>query len=151
MAPARDGPNSECAISRPNGPENQKLIIRRSTAIGLICNMSREVETAVFYPSRPKFQSQLRHPAIYGPRPHGTDTLCAVWHHSRPHRRLWTNPAVLDIYILRSPRSATQMCCPGSRLRSPATSSELGAISAGEITGDCGRSQSRARTARLSS
>ena len=39
-------------------------------------------------------------------------TPCAVWHHSRPHRRLWTIPAVLDIYILRSPRSATQMCCP---------------------------------------
>ena len=49
-----------------------------------------------------------------------TDTPCAVWHNSRPHRRLWTNPAVLDIYILRSPRSVTQMCCPGSRLRSPA-------------------------------
>ena len=77
-------------------------------------------------------------------------TPCAVWHHSRPHRRLWTIPAVLDIYIPRSPRKATQMCCPKSRLRSPAISSELDAISPAELAGDCGRSQSRPRTAHLS-
>ena len=46
-----------------------------------------------------------------------------------------------SMYIPRSPRSATQMRFPGSRLRSPAISSELDAISAGEIAADCGRSR----------
>ena len=68
-------------------------------------------------------------------------TPCAVWHHSRPHRRLWTIPAVLDIYILRSPRSATQMCCPGSRLRSPAICRNLSRRDCVELTGDCVRSR----------
>ena len=30
--------------------------------------------------------------------------LCAVCHHSRPHRRLWTIHGVLDMYILHFPR-----------------------------------------------
>ena len=70
-------------------------------------------------------------------------TPCAVWHHSRPHRRPWTIPAVLDIYIPQFVRSATQTRGSGSRLRSPAISSELDAISPTEIAADCGRSQSR--------
>ena len=55
--------------------------------------------------------------------------LCAVRHHSRPHRRMRTIPGVVDIYILHFPRSATQMQCPNSRLRSRVSSSELDMIS----------------------
>ena len=69
---------------------------------------------------------------------YSTDTPCAVRHHSRPQRRLWTNPAVLDIYILRSPRSASQMRCPGSRLQSPAICRNLSRRDCVELTGDRG-------------
>ena len=77
-------------------------------------------------------------------------TPCAVWHHSRPHRRLWTIPAVLDIYMPRSARSATRSRGPGSRLRSPAISRNLSRRDCVELTGDRGRSQSRPRTHRAS-
>ena len=46
-------------------------------------------------------------------------------HHARPHRRLWTIPAVLDISMLRSPRSAAQKPCQKSRLQSRAISRDL--------------------------
>ena len=59
--------------------------------------------------------------------------LCAVCHHSRPFLRQRTIPAVLDISILFSPRSASKILCQKSRLRSHVSSSELDIISHVEI------------------
>ena len=57
-------------------------------------------------------------------------TPCATWHYSRPFRRQWTIPAVLDISILHFPRSATPMQCRKSILRSRVSSYASEVISA---------------------
>ena len=73
-------------------------------------------------------------------------TPCAVCHHSRPRRRLWTFPAVLDIFISHSPRSATQQLCQMSRLRSRMSSRYLDVRDHIELAGHRRRSQSRLLT-----
>ena len=69
-------------------------------------------------------------------------TPCAIWRNSRPHRRLWTNPAVLDIYIPHSARSATQRQCLKSRCdlprSAPQSQQRAGEIASIELTGDRG-------------
>ena len=68
---------------------------------------------------------------------------------SRPHRRLWMIPAVLDIYIHHSPRSVTSLLYQKSRLRSRVSSCDLDVRDCIELARAHARSQSRLLTQNL--